>query len=260
MLLSYNSLAQKNSGKARFTFLSIPPNASIVVDGNAVVPDSGGWFTIDPGIRKIELFRSEKLLYTSTRHFSENEEKKYTFYCNEDCGGIEVHSVPPGAHLVIDEEYNAITPAIHSLLSPGFHSLKLEMPGWTTVYKDFEITEKTINQISINMERSKAFRDSVDINKRQKQSAGKKVFSALLSVITASLGSAAIWYDYTARHYISKSNKASEQYDRSSSNFESIKNDYYQARSNAEKAIKNRNVLAIATGVSLTGFIISLTF
>jgi hypothetical protein len=259
-LLSYNSLAQKNDGKARFTFLSTPPNSMIFVDGNAALPDSSGWFTIEPGIRKIELLRSEKLLYTSTQLFTENEEKKYTFYCNEDCGGVEVHSVPPGAHLVIDEEYNAVTPAIHTLLSPGFHSLKLDMPGWTTVYKDFEITEKTINQISINMERSKSFRDSMDVKEHLKHSAGKKVFSAFLSVITASLGSAAIWYDYTAKHYVSKSNKASEQYDRSSSNFESIKNDYYQARTNAEKAIKNRNVLAIATGVSLTGFIISLTF
>lgn len=260
LLLSYNSLAQKNGGIARFTFLSTPPNALIFVDGQAAVPDSSGWFTIEPGIRKIEMFRSEKLLYTSSRLFSENEEKKYTFYCNDDCGGVEVHSVPPGAHLVIDEEYNAVTPAVHSLLSPGFHSLKLDMPGWTTVYKDFEITEKTVNQITINMERSKAFRDSINVNEHQKHSTGKKVFSALLSVITASLGSATIWYEYTAQHYLSKSNKASELYDRSNSNFESIKNDYYQARTNAEKAIKNRNALAIATGVSLTGFIISLTF
>jgi hypothetical protein len=260
LLLSCNLLAQKNSGIARFTFLSTPPNASIFVDGNAVIPDSSGWFTIEPGIRKIELIRSGKLLYTSTQHFSENEEKKYTFYCNEDCGGVEVHSVPPGAHLVIDEEYNAVTPAVHNLLSPGSHSLKLDMPGWTTVYKDVEITEKSITQININMERSKAFRDSIDTKEHQKHSVGKKIFSALLSVITASLGSAAIWYDYTARHYISKSNEASEQYDRSSSNFESIKNNYYQARSNAEDAIKYRNRLAIASGVSLTGFIISLPF
>jgi hypothetical protein len=260
LMLSFNSFAQENNGSARFTFLSMPPNSSIVVDSVPVTPDSAGWFTIKPGLRKIELFRAEKLVYTSARLFSNNEEKKYTFYCNEDCGGIEVHSVPPGAHLVIDEEYNAVTPAVHNFLSPGFHSLKLDMPGWTTVYKDFEINENTINQISITMERSKAFRDSIVSKKRQKHSSGKKVFSAFLSVVTASLSSATFWYEYTARHYISKSNKASKLYDNSSGNFESIKTDYYQARNSAEKAIKNRNVLAIATGVSLTGFIISLSF
>lgn len=258
--LSYNSLAQKNGGIARFTFVSMPPNASIAVDGNAAAPDSGGWFTIEPGLRKIELFRSEKLVYTSTRLFSENEEKKYSFYCNEDCGGVEVHSEPPGAHLVIDEEYNALTPAIHNFLSPGFHSLKLAMPGRTTVYKDFEINENTIKQISITMERSNTFRESNVEDKHQKLSTGRKVFSALLSVITASCGSATIWYEYTARHYISSSNKASELYAHSSGNFESIKTDYYQARTSAEKAIENRNILAIATGISLTGFIISLSF
>ncbi len=260
LFFSYNSLAQNNGGISRFTFVSMPPNASIVIDGNPASPDSSGWFTIEPGLRKIELFRSEKLVYTSTRLFSENEEKKYTFYCKEDCGGVEVHSVPPGAHLVIDEEYNAVTPAIHNFLSPGFHSLKLDMPGWTTIYKDFEINENTINQITINMERSKAFRDSIVVKKHQKHSTGKKVFSALLSVITASLGSATVWFEYTARHYISRSNKASEQYNQSNGNFESIKADYYQARRSAEKALKNRNALAIATGIGLTGFIISLTF
>ncbi|HEX2956941.1 MAG TPA: PEGA domain-containing protein [Chitinispirillaceae bacterium] len=259
-LLTGISNSQPDNGIARFLFVNIPPNSIISVDDDTIVPDSSGWYTIKPGLRKIELFRSETLVYTSTRLFSENEEKKYTFYCNEDCGGVEVTTIPPGAHLFIDEEYNAVTPAIHNILSPGIHSLKIDMPGWTTVYKDFEITENNINHITITLERSKSFLDSITTSRYQKHKSGKRVLSAVLSVITASLGAASIWYDYTAKHHLSQAGKASDLYDNSINNFQSFKSDYYESRSNAKKAIKNRNILAAATGISLAGFIISLTF
>jgi hypothetical protein len=258
-LIPYIAKAQSSNGTARFSFLNTPPNSQITIDSSTALPDSSGWYTIKPGLRKIELYRSEKLVYTSTRLFSENEEKKYVFYCNEDCGGIEVTTVPPGAHLVIDEEYNATTPAVHNFLSPGIHSLKLDMAGWTTVYKDFEITENSINRISISLERSKSFMDSITTSRYQMHQARKRVFSTILSVITTSLGTATIWYDFTAKHHLSDADKAADLYDTSTNNFESIKTDYYRSRSSALKAIQNRNILAVATGISLTGFIVSLT-
>lgn len=258
-LIPYNAKAQSSNGTARFSFLNTPPNSQITIDSSTAVPDSSGWYTIKPGLRKIELYRSEKLVYTSTRLFSENEEKKYIFYCNEDCGGVEVTTVPPGAHIVIDEEYNATTPAIHNFLSPGIHSLKLDMPGWSNVYKDFEITENSINRISISLERSKSFMDSITTSKYQKHQTRKRVISTILSVITTSLGTASIWYEFTAKHHLSEADKSSDLYDISKDNFESIKADYYRSRSSARKAIQNRNILAVATGISLAGFIITLT-
>lgn len=258
-LIPYNAKAQSSNGTARFSFLNTPPNSQITIDSSTAVPDSSGWYTIKPGLRKIELYRSEKLVYTSTRLFSENEEKKYIFYCNEDCGGVEVTTVPPGAHIVIDEEYNATTPAIHNFLSPGIHTLKLDMPGWSNVYKDFEITENSINRISISLERSKSFMDSITTSKYQIHQTRKRVISTILSVITTSLGTASIWYEFTAKHHLSEADKSSDLYDISKDNFESIKADYYRSRSSARKAIQNRNILAVATGISLAGFIITLT-
>jgi hypothetical protein len=251
---------ETQTGTAQLFFSNAPDSAIVKVDGKKLKADSTGWYTVPKGLRVVELLHSDTLLYSSTRLFSESEEKKIIFYCNYDCGGLEVNSVPSGAHLSVDEEYTATTPAIHHFLSPGIHSLKLEMPGWETIYKDFEITEQDINRITFTLERSGHYRDSILFSEKQIRKTGKRVRTAILSILTTSLASASAWYEYIAQKHLSNAQGASDLYDAATGNFETYKTDYYHSRKKAKKAIETRNALTIATGIGLTGFFISLAF
>jgi hypothetical protein len=260
LLFLHSSFSQQLTGTARFSIANGPGNAIVKVDGSIVLPDTTNWYTIMRGIRKIEFFLSDTLVYKTIRLFSENEDKKFIFYCKDDCGGVEVQSVPPGAHLVIDDEYTTVTPSLHGLLPPGIHSLRLEMPGRTPVYKDFEITERNITKITVSMEPSQEFKDSLQLSSKHIRKTRQRVRASLLCVFSASFASASVWYNTVANHYISRANKASNSYDHSNGNFETFKTDYYQSRQKADKAIEIRNQLAIAAGVVFTGFVISLVF
>lgn len=241
------------TGAARFKFTNTPNNLTVRVDGNSIDMDSTGWYTVTKGLRKIELLRSDTLRFSLSRHFSENEEKKFHFYCNDDCGGVEINSVPDGAGLSIDDEYASTTPATNHFLTPGRHTLKLGMPGWETVYKDFEIAEQNISKMTFTLNRDNDLR--IQAKKR-----GKKITTAIFCVMTASLASASAWYEYSAHTYLSNARDASDLYDTACGNFGIYKANYYQARRKAKKAIEIRNALTIATGVGLTGCLITIFF
>jgi hypothetical protein len=134
------------------------------------------------------------------------------------------------------------------------------MPGRTPVYKDFEITERNITKVTISMEPSQEFKDSLQLSSKHIRKTRQRVRASLLCVFSASFASASVWYNAVANHYISRANKASYSYDNSSGNFETYKTDYYQSRKKADKAIETRNQLAIAASVVFTGFVISLVF
>jgi hypothetical protein len=255
ILFNYCFADQILTGAARFQFSNAPDNITVIVDGDSIDMDSTGWYTITKGLRKIELSRSDTLLFSLARYFSENEEKKIYFYCKEECGGVEINSVPDSAHLSIDNEYTSITPATNHFLTPGTHTLKLEMPGWETVYKDLEISEQNISKMTFTLNR-----DNDCIRSIRMRFVGKKFTTALFCVMTASLASASAWYEYSAHTYLSNAKNASDLYDAASENFAAYKANYYHARRKAKKAIEIRNALSIATGIGLAGCLVTIIF
>ncbi|MBN1603137.1 MAG: PEGA domain-containing protein [Chitinispirillaceae bacterium] len=241
------------SGEARFHFPNAPDSVVVKVDGNSIDMDSTGWYTVTKGLKKIELLLSDTLLFSLSRYFSENEEKKIHLNCNDDCGGVEINSVPDGARLSIDDEYTTTTPATNHFLTPGKHTLKLGMPGLETVYKDFEIAAQNISKMTFTLIRNKN-------SKNQAKIRGRKITTAIFCVMTASLASASAWYEYSAHTYLSNARDASDLYDAACENFGIYKANYYHARKKAKNAIEIRNALTIATGVGLTGCLITIFF
>jgi hypothetical protein len=92
--------------------------------------------------------------------------------------------------------------------------------------------------------------------KKKRQFLQKLIFGGIASLMSGG----AVYCDFEARHKLSLASENAVQYDRTRTNFDSFRGEYYGYRESARKALGTRDLLYIAAGACLFGFSFSFLF
>jgi hypothetical protein len=165
------SVADSVKGKfAKLSILSQPDSAVIVIDSIEKGLTPARFDSILPGPHVILMKKkgyfakkiSTTLLPDSTYEISASLVRP---------GCIVVKSDPPGATLFLDNKKTGTTPFENTKFKPGNYTLRLELADHETVERPIIVAETGCDTVSIGLQFSKAYADSIE---RAKQAATEK--------------------------------------------------------------------------------------
>ena len=126
------------------------PWADIMLDSNEI-KNSNGYFSLEPGIHKIELLNPGYPKYSTEIKLESGEIKSFKIHLDTLFGYFDCKVFPWG-EVFIDGQHAGQTPFLKPvILNPGDHSLSVHNPEYETVNKSFVIVKKETLHFEINL-------------------------------------------------------------------------------------------------------------
>ena len=164
------------------------------------------------------------------------DEKTIELTCLEQCGLLDIVTDPFGASVYLNGHFEGLTPYVNSFVKPGDYDLDVSMPGHEPVMRQISINGRKPLVLTLNLEQTQAFRDSIKAikkaQKKQRQLVQKLIFGGLAAVC----GAAGASFDLNARSKLSQANDAAAGYDKAAAGFQGYKDAYNLNRDGARKS------------------------
>jgi hypothetical protein len=252
--------AEPSGGPATLTIKNLPAYTRVIINNASIKNRENDVFTVEPGPVFVQVDYNGVAAYTSSFKVAPGENRTIVLDCQEHCGTLDVMTDPFGASVSLNSTFEGLTPYVNSFLKQGEYSLNVSMPGYVPVLRTVSMEEGKPAMMTLNLEHTQTFRDSIAVakraQKRSRQFVQKLVFGGCAAVCAAG----GLFFDNTAKSSLSQANDAAIAYDQAQGNFQQYHDTYNTNRDSAKKALNRRDLLYIAAGVCAIGFTFSFLF
>ena len=248
------------SSPAKLTIKNMPPDAKVSINNTIAQLGEYGVYAVPVGFATIQIESKGIAAYTSSMIFKAGDNKTIELHCLEQCATIDIVTDPFGASVYLNGGFEGLTPYVNSFIKPGEYDLDVSMPGHEPVLRQISIHGNKPVVLTLNLEQTQAFRDSIRVLKTTQKKRRQLVQKLLFSGLAALCGVGGAYFDMNARAHLSDADNAALAYDKAMTGFQGYKDTYAANRDEARKSLGNRDLLYVAAGACMIGFTFSFLF
>jgi hypothetical protein len=257
---SFSQVSALPSLPAGLFIKNLPDSSKVMINNSIAQSGDSGRYEIRSGNSSVQIEFKGVIVFTSSFKMKTGEEKTIVFNCREHCATLDVITEPFGASVYLNGDFEGETPYVNSFVPAGDYSLKVDLAGYNPVIRDISISENRPAMMTLNLEHSQMYRDSISYSKRKHKQSRQFIQKLLFSGLALACGAGGVYFDADAKSKLSQADDAAQAYDKARGNFQSYRDEYNSNRDSAKKYLGNRDLLYVAAGACAIGFSFSFFF
>lgn len=189
-------------------------------------------------------------------------EKMKVLVARENYGGITVTTTPKGAAISLDGKSVGKTPWHEDLIDPGDHTIGISHTDYALVERTVTLHKGKLTELSIDLVRSEAFKDSVKTVQKAKKSTSQLIRKIGFGILAAGIGAAGVVTNFQVSDDIKTRDKAYDRYLAAESQdaADDAWNDAEKRQEALDSSTLKRNVFYGLAGACVVGFGVSFFF
>jgi hypothetical protein len=252
--------AESLQSPAKLSITNLPADVKVLINNSAIRPDENNRYLVQPGPIGVQIESKGIVSYSASLILKAGEERTIILTCREQCATLDIVTDPFGASVYLNGQFEGLTPYVNSFMKPGDYDLDVSMHGYEPVMRGISIVGTKPIVLTLNLEQTQAFRDSIKTIKLAQKRSRQLVQKMLFSGLAAFCGAGGAYFDLTAKSKLSQADDAALAYDRAHGDFQQYHDGYNANRDAARKAMGNRDILYIAAGACTVGLAFSFLF
>jgi len=173
---------------------------------------------------------------------------------------LAVHTKPPGASVALDEELVGETPIRDYAVLPRTYRIKITLPNYKPIAEKI-ILEPGKNLVKdFRLNHTEHYLDSVKTVRKIKQKRNQTIRRIVFALGTAAATGAGLYFNNQVASLSNEQRALQEAYDNADSDFDQFETEYREKGKDAAVSAQRRNILYVAGGACMLGFIVSIPF